>query len=227
MKTILFITTVIVSHVAGGQATGDMRTFAMPTQVVLQRNPFNPKANTVGTQYLFPDWVHGTLITNDGQKFSEYLYDLDKISQGLYRIQADSTVFLIDKMQIKWLSLNDGQTTYEFEKVPSLKDDQLYRILAKGSKYSLYSLISTKFIPSNYTSNGIVTKGNLYDEFKDEVSYYLVTADGTAKQVSLKKKAFVSALEAEKPAIEKFFKDNSDATQNEAFYKQLVISLNQ
>ena len=229
IKSILLIAIYLTAIEASAQhdgTTGDMRTFAEQTQVVLSRNPFDQKNNTVGTQYLFPHWVHGNLITNDGQAFPDYLYNFDKITQGLYRLQPDSAIFLIDKAQIKSLSLTDGVNTFDFESLPSLHTGSLYRNLVKGPKYSLYSLTKTKFIASNYTTNGISSSGNLYDEFKDAITYYIVMSDGTAKEINFKKKAINSMFAADKTKVDQFFKDHSSEDVDENFLKLLVTSLN-
>lgn len=227
MKSILLLSVCLATITTNAQhngTSGDMRNFAMQTQVVLARNPFNQKNNTVGTQYLFPLWVKGNLVTNDGKSFS-YLYNFDKIDQRVYRLQEDSTIFLIDKDQVKSLLLSDGGTEYDFEKIPSLQDGGLYRVLVKAAKYRLYSFTKTKFIASNYTTNGISSSGNTYDEFKDAVSYYVVMADGSTKEIELKKKSIYSIFPEEKIKIDQFFKEHSNRV-DEIFLKSLVAALN-
>lgn len=225
LKFFFALSTIISIHAFAQQA--DFRTFYFQNSIAVERNHFATKANTVGTQYLFPNWVKGSVVDNSGNIF-DGLFNFDKITQELY-LKLDSSsnnAFMVDKQQIKSATLTDGLISYQLERVPSLNNNNLYRILEKG-KYSLYGFTKTKFIPSNYTSNGIVTSGNLYDEYKDEVHYYIVFPDGTNKEISLKKKAIKSVLENEKNTVDLFFKNNDAPSIDENYLKQLVTVLNQ
>jgi hypothetical protein len=127
---------------------------------------------------------------------------------------------------VKSITLSDGVKTYTMEKVPSLDPDNLYAVLVKGNKYSLYSQTKTHFIAANYFTNGISSSGNMYDEFKDEVKYYVVTPDGKNNEVPLKRKAVKKIFEAEKEKVSEFFKANDTAGNfGEDFLKSLVESL--
>jgi hypothetical protein len=209
--------------------TGDMRNFASQTSVVVQRTPFsNQKSNTIGSQFLFKDWATGMVTNKEGVSFSGGLFNYDKINKNLY-ILKDDTTFLINKFQLQTIRLHDladSNTRYVLEKIPSLKTDDLYFVVAKGNKYSLVKEIRTKFIAADYQSNGIVSSGNMYDEFKDEYKYYIIFPNGSAHDVSLKKKSIKNALEAEKDKVEQFYKANPDEDQTENFLSRLITSLN-
>jgi hypothetical protein len=189
---------------------------------------FSSKAQTIGNQYLFENWVTGTIVDNDGTVFSEgYLFNFNKINQNVYfRLKDSAVAFLINKSLLKSVTLTDGMKTYTLEKVPSLDSNYLYTVLVKGKKYSLYSLTKTNFVAANYFTNGITSSGSMYDEFKDEVKYYVVKADGTKKEVPLKRKAIKTAFESDKEKVAEFFKANDNAgTFGEDFLKSLVESL--
>lgn len=62
----------------------------------------------------------------------------------------------------------------------------------------------------------------MYDEFKDEVKYFLVTADGSKKEVPLKRKAVKKILEAEKQKVNEFFKYHNTAG---VFGEEILVSL--
>jgi len=236
LKIVFVLSTVVSIHAVAqnnsvnlfqsSDGRGDFRNFSFQTSIIMQRNHFAQKANTVGNQYLFTDWVRGSVVDSKGAKF-DGLFNLDKIGQNLYlKLDTSSNnAFMVDKQQVQFVSLSDGSASYEFEKIPSMKNDKLYCTLVKG-KYSLYSFAKTKFIASNYSTNGIATSGNLYDEFKDEVSYYVIFPDGTSKEISLKKKSIKSVLEAEKEKIDLFFKSNEFALDENSL-KSLIKSLNQ
>ncbi|MDP4264340.1 MAG: hypothetical protein Q8941_17550 [Bacteroidota bacterium] len=233
MKLFFVLTIMVLSLFGNAQhtgTTGDMRNFAAQTQVVYELNPFGKKGNVVGSQFLFADWVKGKVINREGVEFTAGLFNFNKMSQSLF-IQLNDTsktvAFQVDKRQLKSIYLSDETGSYLLEKVAALDTNSFYRAIAKGSKYSLYSLIKTKFIPSNYESNGIVSSGNLYDEYKDEVTYYVVFANGSVHEISLKKKSVKSVFEAEKEKVDQFYKASADDEQNEDFLSRLVTSLNQ
>ena len=215
---------------AGEHQLGDWRNFAEQTQVVLQLNPFSKRANTVGSQFLFDDWVKGKVINTNAAEFTEGLYNFNKISQNLYVQMKDtssSVAFLVDRDQLKSIYLSDGNQSYLLEKVAALDPGSFYSVLAKGNKYTLYSQVKTIFIASNFETNGIVTSGNNYDEYKDQVSYWVVFADGSPHEISLKKKSIKNVFAAEKENVDQFYKTNAAAEQNEMFLSGLVTFLNQ
>jgi hypothetical protein len=238
IKTITLVTAILVCFLANAQnnslsVSSDFETFSSAAQFGINTSSissFSRKQETVGSQYLFTTWVNGSVTNNAGVTFKNGLFNFDKISQNIYIKISDSirnAAFLVDKKQLKSISLNDGTTSYLFEKISSLNNDRFYNALAKGKKYSLYSYTKTTFIPSNYESNGIVTSGNLYDEYKDELSYYVVFADGSAHEISFKKKTIKSLFEPEKDKVDEFFKTNESLPLDEKFLSLLVENLNQ
>lgn len=189
---------------------------------------FSSKAQTIGSQYIFENWVNGSITDNDGKVFSEgYVFNFNKINQNLYfKLKDSAAAFIVNKSQLKSITLNDGVKTITLEKLPGFDTDNFYRVLVKGKKYSLYSLTKTNFVAANYFTNGITSSGSMYDEFKDEVKYFLVTPDGVTKEVPLKKKAVKKALEAEKTKVDEFFKMNNTAgVFGEETLKALVESV--
>jgi hypothetical protein len=191
---------------------------------------FERKAETVGNQYLFEDWVSGVVVNIDGVSFGDgYLFNYNKLSQNLYvKVKDTAAAFLVNKHQLKSIWLTDGTRQFLLERVAAIDSNYFYNAIVKSNKYSLYSLTKTKFIASNYVTNGMTSSGNLYDEFKDEVVYYIVFPDGTAKTIPSKKKAIKSLFEADKEKVEEFYKNNDNANNSfgESFLKSLVEYLN-
>jgi hypothetical protein len=207
--------------------TGDMRTFAEQTEISITTMPFKPRQNVVGSQYLFKDWVEGSITDRQGTVFSGGFFNMDKITQNIY-LRIDSNVtYLVDKRQLVSLSLNSEDGSYLLEKVPSLDTNQFYSALVKEKKYSLYSFTKTKFIPADYQTNGIVTSGNLYDEYRDEITYYVIFPDASAHPITLKEKAIRTLFESEKDKVNQFFKTYSGFPMSEYFISTLVTYLNQ
>lgn len=188
---------------------------------------FGHSGEVVGSQFLFNTWVKGVIVNNEGVEFTNGLFNYDKISQNLYiNTNENNQAFLVFKKDVKSVTLTDGVTTVTLEKVPALKTDQLYTVLAKGSRYTLYALTKTKFVPASFSTNGISSSGNMYDEYRDEKSYFIVSASGAAQPVSLKMKSVKAALQADKEKVEDYLKQNPDATIDENFVSLLVQSLN-
>jgi hypothetical protein len=208
----------------------DMRNFAETTSIGIEKSPFGDKKNVVGSQFLFPDWVNGAVINSDGVKFTDGQFNFDKITQNLYVKMKDTSAnvaFQVDQSQIKSFSITDGALTFNYTKVHSLDTNKLYNELYKGNKYSLYKDIKTKFIPSDYQTNGIVSSGNMYDEYKDESTYYVVTSAGSSHEISLKSKSIKAFFAPDKDKVDAFFKNHANMPVDENFLVLLVGSLNQ
>ena len=196
-------------------------TIAYPSSLSANRDK-----EVVGSQFLFKTWVKGNVTNNEGVKFSKALINFDKVSQTLYlQLDDTATVFQVDKSYVKSVFLSDGVVSYNLEKVPSLNTNFFYNELVKG-KYSLYSFIKTTFIPSNFQTNGLVSSGNRYDEFKDEIIYYLVFPDGSSAEVPLKKKAIKGLFVSEKNKVDDFLKKNDQMPADEKLLFVLVEYLN-
>jgi hypothetical protein len=77
--------------------------------------------------------------------------------------------------------------------------DSLYsQVISEGSKYKIYKLITMKFIPANYQTDGIQSTGNQYDEYADIGHYFIMNMTTTVFQpMMLTKKGLVEAFGAE------------------------------
>jgi hypothetical protein len=203
-------------------------TFFEANSVTVTRMPFAPAKSTVGTRFLFADWAKGTVVDNSGATFSNGLFNFDKVGQNLYMQLPDTNAVLhVNKHEVKSVTLTDGTVTYVLKKVSALDTNNFYNALVEGEKYSLYRFTKTTFVPSDYTSNGIVTSGNLYDEYKDEITYYVIFPNGTVHETPLKKKTVKNLFSGEKAKLDSFFKAFSGETFDEKIFTLLVQSLNQ
>lgn len=189
---------------------------------------FATKNQTIGNQFLFENWVSGSIVDNDGKVFSDgYVFNYNKMNQNLYfKIKDSAVAFIVNKSMLKSILLSDGIKTITLEKIPGFDTDNFYQVLVKGKKYSLYSLTKTNFVAANYFTNGFTSSGSMYDEFKDDVKYYLTNASGSTQEVPLKRRAVKKALEAEKAKVDAFFKTNNTAgVFSEETLKSLVESV--
>jgi hypothetical protein len=186
--------------------------------------------NVHGNRYLFDDWVHGYVV---GEKDSikqndNYLFNYDKMSGDLIFATGGKDMHLGVKKEIKQFKLFDnGGKRYVFEDVPAIDDKHYMQVLASGNKYKIYKAFNTKFIKSDYTTNGITSHGNNYDEFVDDSVYYVVKLPGgQPEKLSLKKKAIKTAFAADSDKVNKFLSDN-DADIDDAYLEKLGEYMNQ
>jgi hypothetical protein len=203
-------------------------TYFDANSATVSRMPFAPAKSTVGTRFLFTDWAKATVVDNSGATFSNGLFNFDKVGQNLYMQLPDTNAVLhVNKHDVKSVTLTDGTVTYVLKKVAALDTNNFYNALVEGDKYCLYRFTKTTFIPSDYTSNGIVTSGNLYDEYKDEITYYVIFPNGSVHETSLKKKSVKNLFGSEKAKVDNFFKAFSGETFDEKMLTLLVQNMNQ
>ncbi len=192
---------------------------------------FTAKEETVGSRYLFTKWVNGSVVNLHDSVFAKpsLLFNYDKVSKKLLLTENKSTAIEIFLDQIKSFSLKDDNKEYNFERVAIINNNDFFQPLVKNeSKYSLYRLLQTKFIKANYSTNGISESGNKFDEYKDEVTYYIVLPGAREfKKAELKKKSIKQALSADAAKINDYFSAHEQDAVNEDFLVSLIKSLNQ
>lgn len=191
--------------------------------------------NTIGSRLLLKKWVNGSVVTMSDTVYNgpALLFNYDKLQGDLLVQKSDNTIFAVDKNKIKSFILreaisNDTIKEYNFEKIEIVNKNSFCQVLVKGQKYSLYKLPKTKFVKSNYSTNGIVESGSKYDSYEDEFEFYIVSKEkNEVKKVDLKKKAIKQALHFEEVKVEVFFKAHSFDAIDENFLTGLIAGLNQ
>jgi len=89
----------------------------------------------------------------------------------------------VAKQEIKRVTLFDSNAQlFVFEDVPAIDSKHYMQVLASGSKYKIYKDLGTKFIKSNFYTNGITSTGNKYDEYVDDSVYLLQKLPGGQPQ---------------------------------------------
>ncbi|HEY8783024.1 MAG TPA: hypothetical protein VIM16_15465 [Mucilaginibacter sp.] len=186
--------------------------------------------NIHGSRFLFEDWVHGYVVgpKDSIRQNDTYLFNYDKMDGNLIFATGGTAIHLGIKKQVKEFKLFDGNgKLYVFEDVPAIDDRHYTQVLASGSKYKIYKSLSTKFVKSDYSTNGITSHGNNYDEFVDENAYYVAKLpDGQPQKLSLKKKAIKAAFAADADKANKFLSDN-DSDIDDAYLEKLGEYMNQ
>lgn len=191
---------------------------------------FTYKEETKGSRYLFNAWTPGSVTNTDNSVFGnpEYLYNYDKIEGGLLLTHDKQSAIEVDKVQIKAFNLIAGtDDTLTFENIPAVDAAHFVQVLSSGTKYKIYKLTKTKFVKSNYHTDGIATIGNPYDEYVDENSYYLSTIkDNKIEKISLKKKVLKEVFAGEEEKLKQFFKDYNNDQINDVYLINLGNYLN-
>ena len=185
---------------------------------------FSPKPQTKGSQYLFDSWVPGSVTDINGVQFSEgYLFNFNKVTQNIYMCLRDSAAaFLLDKNLLRNASFQEGNRPVIFEKTGSPDSVNFYQVLSRGNRYTLYGLTKTWFIESNYYTNGITSTGSMFDEYKEQTSYYIRTGEGKLTELPLKRRAIKNYFSAEKEKVTAFFKEHDTTEQS---LDNLLVSL--
>jgi hypothetical protein len=170
------------------------------------------KDETQGSPYFFKTWVHGyvinaqdTLIQNPG-----FLLNYDKIRGVLMLTKDRASVIAIYQDKVKSFTLFDAlNQPYTFALVPEIDKTHYVQVIAPGNNYRIYKAIKTKFIPSNYSNDGLASTGNNFDLYEDEFTYYILNVKTNQLQkVTLKKKALKQVFAADETKADSYFKTN-------------------
>ena len=191
---------------------------------------FMPKDETKGTQYLFAKWVPGIVLNEKGEQIKNdlYLYNYDKMGKALLFTQDQANIIELDMKTVNGFSLLYKDEPRTYLKMTVLDKTDYYQLLsASATKYALYKRTTTKFVKANYVSTGLTSSGNNYDEFVDDNRYFVYsTKDKNFVAIDLKKKSIKAVLENEKPKVDEWFSQNSNADIDENFLKGLINFLN-
>jgi len=192
---------------------------------------FTTTKETVGHRFLFTQWVHGYMVKVNGDivQTPTMLFNYDKIKGDLYITEDMNHVNLSDKNAIKSFVLFDTpDQPYSFERVLGISNDMYSQLISNGSKYKIYKFTTTKFVASNYQSNGITSTGNAYDEFVDDNVYYIFNLKSNSFQpVALKKKALKEAFADNSARFTTFATDHADDKIDESYLVSLGDAMNE
>jgi hypothetical protein len=189
------------------------------------------KEDTKGRRMLLTTWGKGFVVgMNDSLiKDPKLVFNYDKMSHDLYYSLDKQTVFEAERSHIKafYLMTPDGEA--EYARVDAIKPEVFFRVFAPfdASHYGFYSLTTTEFHKANFHSDGLVETGNNYDEYVDNLQYYIVAPGGkTFQPIELKKKSIRSAFPASKAKVEEFFSQHKDDDITEALVQELIAHVN-
>lgn len=184
-----------------------------------------------GSQFFYPTWAPGSI--NTGYKISsdKYLFLFDKVRQQVFiKVKDSNLVLLADRNQIISFTLNtDRQHVFvaAANYAPD-KKDQFYEVLAiNESGYTLLKQVKTKFAKADTRDMEKMKMGDMSDEFKDEISYFVSYKNGLVQKVDLREKSIKKAYgSSSKNVLEEYFKTHSDASIDEQFLIDFTHAVN-
>jgi hypothetical protein len=184
-----------------------------------------------GSQFFYPTWTSGTVTTVHNEvigKDYSFLYDI--VRQQLFIKWKDSSAILLaEKDQTKGFTLNtDKVHTFISASLynPSDKDD-FYEVLSGSTQgYSLLKLTKAKFVKADQTDIMKMKDGENYDEFVNEVTYYISYNGGIPQPITFKAKSIEKAFPALKQKVEAYYNQNDNAATGDNFLIGLLQMLN-
>jgi len=192
---------------------------------------FQPKEETVGSRYLLKGWVHGYVINSKDSivQNPNFQFEYDKMGGGLLLTKDKTSAIEIDRDLVKSFTLYDNANVpYTFENVPQIDKTHYVEVVASGNKYKIYKAIKTNFEKSNYTTDGLSSTGNNYDEYVDEKTYYVYNVQTNALQkITLKKKVLKDTFAKDGDKINKFMSDHSSDTIDDTYLSSLGSYMNE
>jgi hypothetical protein len=173
---------------------------------------FTVKEETRGSRYFANAWAHGFVVNSRDSLIQrpDFMFNYDKTGGALLLTQDGKSAIEINRDLVKSFTIYgpEGQQ-YVFENIPAISKNRYVEVVEAGPKYKIYKLISTEFVKSDYSTNGLSSSGNQYDEYVDKGIYYVVGKDGVPHQVALKKKALKLAFNDEPAKLDQFMQANS------------------
>lgn len=212
------------SYISNAPANTFYRMSALPA--------FSIKEDTKGNRYLLADrWGPGVVVTqSDSLVDNKALqFNFDKIQQKLYTTKDLNTIIELEPKEIKAFAIKDRDSLMIFDRVAAIDSNRYFLVLvpAVPGKYSLYRDIRTRFVKSDYHSDGMTESGNPYDEYVDNNTYYIVLPGGLkARRIEMKKKYIKDILPEDALRVNQYFSKHRYDPIDESLLKDLVLFLN-
>jgi hypothetical protein len=190
---------------------------------------FHSKEDTKGSIYLFDSWMQGTVVNGYDSNIvndDKNLYNINKITGDLVMTRDFRRALTLDKTRISFFTLFDSsKNAHTFMTVPEINIDLFCEVIALGDSCAVFKLTTTKFVKANFQSDGIVSTGNNYDEYVDDVKYYVYNGRTDAYQPFLLKKKSIIAAFDNNARVNEYFSKHKDAI-DENVVKNLADYIN-
>jgi hypothetical protein len=189
-----------------------------------------------GSQFFFPAFADGSVTTTNNEVISTiYQFLFDKVRQELFIISKGDKkqppeVLQADKDQIKSFTITTDKDHLFVPAHKYLPENitDFYEVLKKNdSAYTLLKYVKTTFVKNDTRDIAKMKRGDFYDEFVDESTYYISFKTGTPQQVKLKRSKIIDAFPAsEKQVVEEYIKNHEDDKVDEQFLIALLVAIN-
>ncbi len=180
---------------------------------------------TRGSRYLFEDWIPGFGLNKKGELVveKENMYNYDKISGAIIYTNDGRSMAAVGTQQIKSFTLYDKKgRAHLYESAPEINGKPFVEVVMSSPKYKIYKKMDTKLIRADFHTDGVIEKGNKYDEYVDVDRYYFV-ADGSKPQsISLKKSTLKKLIGGD---ADNFIASQGSRDVDEDYVKDLGKSL--
>lgn len=182
---------------------------------------------TKGTPYLFTIWARGFAITNGDSLLYDVnnLYNYDKLTGSLVFTKDGKNILQANTQGVKSFNLFNGKRQPAiFVNAPLISKKPFVEILVATPKYKIYKQTDTKLLEANFHTDGVITSGNRYDEYEDNVHYIFVRSGDKPKQMSLKKKTVKEFFGGD---ADKFINSQGDRDVDDDYLRDLNYTLAQ
>ena len=190
-----------------------------------------------GSQFFYPTWAKGSVTTiNNEVIFKNYMFLFDRVRHELFIVYKPDDndpkeVLQGDKPQIRSFSINtDREHVFVPGRIYATENPgDFYEVLEKNdSAYTLLKYVKTRLVKFDKSDIEKVKRGDMYDEFVDNTTYYIVYRSAKPVKISFREKSIISALPlSKKTVIENYFNDHGQQEQNDDFLIKLVGIINQ
>ena len=181
-----------------------------------------------GTPYFLPEWNKGQIEMVAGQHYKEVPIKFDAYRQHLIllRPKSGNDSIIVNAGQVKSFQFrNDAGQVYTFRRIPMAKtnDEALkegYFLVLYQDKSALLKRVVKTIKSADYKNP--YSNGTRYDEFQNQISYYILKPDQTLEKVKLNEKSIIEALDAHADELKIFAKQNKLSGKTEDDAIQLV-----
>src|SRR6185503_14174473 len=173
---------------------------------------FHQTDETRGSRYLFTEWVHGYVVDAVDSVIQSPLlfFNYDKMGGGLLLTKDKHTAIEVYRENVRSFTLFDALNQPEtFTTVPEIDKTHYVQVIALGNNYKIYKSVTTRFIKSDYHSDGLASTGNNFDLYEDDFTYYILNVKtNRLAKIGLKRKALKQAFAADEAKADTYFKNN-------------------
>jgi hypothetical protein len=182
-----------------------------------------------GTPYLFNHWNNGTIVLKGGKKLSEVPVKIDLFGYEIISKRMSGDSIIVKAATIDKVMLTDVLTgqIHTFKKWADLGVAKAgYADIMHDGKYLLIADRKKTLLKANY--EGGYSANRPYNEFIDEVSFYVKKPDQNAEKIKLSRKAILEVFPDHQVELKSFiskeqidFRDVSQVTKIFHYYDTL------